>query len=367
MTRQNVTDGAREIMTKPCPTCGGEGVVKSEETIAIEVERRLRELVAEPGREHVEAFLVRLNPKVTAYFTADGARGLHALEVETGRFFHFEGSEGLPLDHFAITAEGSRAEIEERSVPFRAGEEVHVDIVEPHMYSEDDAVAKIDGYLIEVTDAIPFVGEKKLVRIEDAGRTAARAVLAGADAEAAREATEERRKARERSAKRAATVARTRRRREEEAAVAAPARGARRGDEEEGQAETAAAPVAGRALRRRRAAEDRDEAAAEAEAAAVETLADGDRLEAAAGTGPAAVAEADVDAARPPRRRRSRAAAEEDALVTAENGAEPAGPLGEEEPDDEDAVSSTSRRRGRRGGRRRSRVKAADAPSEASE
>ena len=36
MTRQNVTDGVREIMTKPCPVCSGEGVVKSEETIAIE-------------------------------------------------------------------------------------------------------------------------------------------------------------------------------------------------------------------------------------------------------------------------------------------------------------------------------------------
>ena len=45
MTRQNVTDGVREIMTKACPTCDGEGVVKSEETIAIEVERKLRELV----------------------------------------------------------------------------------------------------------------------------------------------------------------------------------------------------------------------------------------------------------------------------------------------------------------------------------
>ena len=36
MTRQNVTDGVREIMTKTCPVCHGEGVVKSEETIAIE-------------------------------------------------------------------------------------------------------------------------------------------------------------------------------------------------------------------------------------------------------------------------------------------------------------------------------------------
>jgi ribonuclease G len=29
MTRQNVTEGVREIMTKPCPSCGGEGVILS--------------------------------------------------------------------------------------------------------------------------------------------------------------------------------------------------------------------------------------------------------------------------------------------------------------------------------------------------
>ncbi len=39
MTRQNVTDGVREIMTRTCPTCDGEGVIKSEETIAIEAAR----------------------------------------------------------------------------------------------------------------------------------------------------------------------------------------------------------------------------------------------------------------------------------------------------------------------------------------
>ena len=42
MTRQNVTDGVREILTKTCPTCDGEGVVLSEETVAIDAERRLR-------------------------------------------------------------------------------------------------------------------------------------------------------------------------------------------------------------------------------------------------------------------------------------------------------------------------------------
>src|SRR6476646_1860931 len=36
MTRQNVTEGVREIMSRECPTCEGEGVIRSEETIAID-------------------------------------------------------------------------------------------------------------------------------------------------------------------------------------------------------------------------------------------------------------------------------------------------------------------------------------------
>jgi ribonuclease G len=208
MTRQNVTDGVREIMTKPCPTCDGEGVVKSEETIAIEVERNLRLLVKDAGEEAPEAYLVRINPRVTSYFTSDGARNLHALEEETGRRFFFEGSEGLPLEHFAITQEGTREEIETQAVPFSEGDEVHVHIVEPHMYNDDDAVAKVDGYMIEVVNAIPYVGEKKLVLIEEAGRTGARAVLVGAEAEEAAEAAIARAKAtRERARRRARTPA----------------------------------------------------------------------------------------------------------------------------------------------------------------
>ena len=75
-----------------------------------------------------------MNPRVSAQFTGHGARVLHALEEETGRRFHFDGSEGLPLDHFAVTSRARREEVEERAVPFRAGDEVLVEIVEPHMY-----------------------------------------------------------------------------------------------------------------------------------------------------------------------------------------------------------------------------------------
>ena len=174
MTRQNVTEGVREIMTRHCPTCDGEGVIRSEETIAIDFERRLREL----AKEHeAEALLLQMNPRVSAVFTGNGARILRQLEEETGKWFHFEGSEGLPLDHFAITFEGSREEVAERALPFREGDEVLVTIVEPHMYNVDDAVAKIDGYIVSVTGGGRHVGEKRLVRIDEVGRTAATATL----------------------------------------------------------------------------------------------------------------------------------------------------------------------------------------------
>jgi ribonuclease G len=316
MTRQNVTDGVREIMSKTCPVCHGEGVIKSEETIAIGIARHLRHMVKDGGANGSEAYLLRINPRVSAWFTADGARELHALEEQTGRYFHFEGSEGLPLDYFAVTMEGPRAQIEEHAVPFRAGEEVHVDIVEPHMYNPDDGVAKIDGYLISVTNGIAFVGEKKLVRIEEAGRTAAVAVLTGSDAEAAEQAAGERAKERDKADERA--------RRSAAAKKGAAARTAR---EEAKKAEEGDKKKETKPRGRRRSRTKADEDGGGVEADAVKALTEDDSAE--AGTAPGAVEDAG-------------------------NGSD----------EDGDALSSRPRRRGRRGGRRRSRAKAsADAES----
>ena len=175
MTRQNVTEGVREILTKTCPTCVGEGVVLSEETVAIDLDRRLRDLVAE--RPKPEAFLIRAHPRVSQLLVSGPGRPVVDIEEESGKHFHFEGTEALPIDHFAVVLEGTRAEVEERALPFREGEEVMVQIEEPHMYNDDDAVAKLDGYVISVTGAGKLVGQKTLVRIEKVGRSAAQASL----------------------------------------------------------------------------------------------------------------------------------------------------------------------------------------------
>ena len=302
MTRQNVTEGVREIMTRPCPTCEGEGVIRSEETIAIEFERRLRDVAAEnPG---VEAFLVQINPRMTAQFTGQGSRVLHALETETGKSFLFEGSEGLALDHFAITFQGTREQVEERALPFRPGDEVLVEIVEPHMYDVDDAVAKIDGYIISIAAAAAHVGEKRMVRINEVGRTAATALLLDESGEVSG------------LPERSRTHSGRARAREQRACA------------EEGRA---AERVRARA-RGRRAPADSEDAQA--------------RREAGLGSSPTAIDSEPEEAAA------------EAALAQAESGRD--GAVSAQE--SADLVQSKPRRRGRRGGRRRSAAKAKATP-----
>ena len=179
MTRQNVTDGVREILTAPCPTCDGEGVVAlgrdgGARGAAEDARHRRRDADA-------EAFLIRVNPKVARELT-DPDSGLAELEEETGKQFHFEGGDALPIDTFELVESGNREEIEERALPFKVGEEVLVKIDEPHMYNADDAVARIDSYIVSVTGGGRFVGERKLVRIEEVERSAAVASLLDGDA-----------------------------------------------------------------------------------------------------------------------------------------------------------------------------------------
>ena len=158
--------------------------------VAIQVVRRLHEVVeAGPNRGGPEAFLVRVNPQVAAELLREDSP-LHELEEESGKHFHFEGGDALPLGTFEVVDQGTRAEIEERALPFQVGEEVLVRIDEPHMYNADDAVARVDSYIVSVTDGGRFIGDRRLVRIESVGRSAATASLVGgSDADPATDRT----------------------------------------------------------------------------------------------------------------------------------------------------------------------------------
>jgi ribonuclease G len=174
MTRQNVTDGPREILTDRCPTCKGDGIVVSVETHAVEAERRLRRLLAESKSE---SFLIEVNSQVATLLVGPGGSRLADLEKETGRRLAFKGRQRAPHDHFVVLTEGKSAELEEQAAPVERGQELEVELEEAHLHAETDAIARLDGYVITVVGGAERVGDKVAIRIDDVGRTSAHAVL----------------------------------------------------------------------------------------------------------------------------------------------------------------------------------------------
>ena len=183
MTRQNVTDGPREILTDRCPTCKGDGVVVSMETHAVDAERRLRRLVAESKSE---SFLVELNSQVATLLVGPGGSRLAELEKETGRRFALKGRQRAAHDHFVVVSEGKSAEVEPQAFPVEPGQELEVELEEAHLHTETDAIARLNGYVITVAGAAAQVGEKVAIRIEDVGKTSAHAVLVSEDGDIAK-------------------------------------------------------------------------------------------------------------------------------------------------------------------------------------
>jgi ribonuclease G len=162
MTRQNVTDGPREVMTRKCPTCGGDGIVYSEASAAIDVERRLRALAV---GSRAQAFRVELADAIASALVGPGARRLIELESLTKKRFFLEGKPETHLDHFVVLNEGKLADL---APPAPVGEdaEVMLQLVEVDRYDGAAAVGKLDGLDVVVAEAATLVGKRIKVRVE---------------------------------------------------------------------------------------------------------------------------------------------------------------------------------------------------------
>jgi ribonuclease G len=163
MTRQNVTDGPREILTRKCPTCAGEGVVVSEATAVVDAERRLRALAASKPR--TKAFKVELNAHVAELLIGPGAARLEEIEASTRRRFFLQGKEGVAHEHFAVLDEGTVEKLAVTDAPVSVGETVELKLVEVGRHDVGAGVGKVDGWSVAVGGAAKLVGKKVQVRV----------------------------------------------------------------------------------------------------------------------------------------------------------------------------------------------------------
>jgi ribonuclease G len=162
MTRQNVTDGPREVMTKKCPTCGGDGIVVSEFTAAIDVERKLRSLVTPGSRD--KAFKVEVAARVAWLVAGPGGARLREIEETTKRRFFLVGKEGVHTDHFRVLEQGTLEKVAPK-LPVDVGQEVDVKLAEVGLHDPHAGVGKIEGVDVVVGDAAKLVGKKVKARI----------------------------------------------------------------------------------------------------------------------------------------------------------------------------------------------------------
>ena len=161
MTRQNVSHGPREILTKRCPTCEGDGIVFSEVSAAVEAERKLRMLAAS---SRSAAFRVELNPHVAAALIGPGAERLQAIEERTRRRIFIEPKEGVPPEHFEVVARGPLAKLQPEA-PVEEGQELSLKPVEVGLHDPSVGVAKQDGIDIAIAEGAKLVGKRAKVRI----------------------------------------------------------------------------------------------------------------------------------------------------------------------------------------------------------
>jgi ribonuclease G len=174
MTRQNVTDGPREILTKPCPVCSGDGIVYSEGSAAIDLERRLRQVAA---GSRSKAFRIEVNAKVASQLIGPSASRLKEIEELSKRRFFLELVESEALDHLVVLAEGAVDDMKP-AAPVEEGAEVELNLVEVGLYDSQAAVGKVGDYEVNVPGAAVLVGKKVKVRIERALASSAYASLA---------------------------------------------------------------------------------------------------------------------------------------------------------------------------------------------
>jgi ribonuclease G len=82
MTRKRVRQDLRALLTQSCPTCRGNGVVKSSETLATEICRAVQaKAAAEAPPGEGREIVARVHPDVAAYLGGEGRADLERLEA----------------------------------------------------------------------------------------------------------------------------------------------------------------------------------------------------------------------------------------------------------------------------------------------
>lgn len=170
MTRKNVSDGILGSLCKPCPCCSGSGFVKSEETIKYEIERKIKSTAI---KNPEKAFLFKLNTSIACQIIGQGGRNLKFLESLTKKHIIVKGDDELPMDGMIVAVKGTYKEVEDAAKPFKIGDQIELLIEETYLHNSNDALARVDGYIIQIINGKKYIGKRVTAEIISVSKTSA--------------------------------------------------------------------------------------------------------------------------------------------------------------------------------------------------
>ena len=176
MTRKRTGETLNEQMNDPCPYCSGHGRLPSPDSVAISIERDLRRMAR---AQNAEAFVVTCHPLTAACFLGEDGDEIEPLEHFLQKGFYVRASVNLHQEKYEIQP-GRMDELDRRFNTYRKGQVVDVQIIKSPLSAPPAALGvTTTGYLVELSQAMRFVGQNIRVRLVKVGRSIATGELLG--------------------------------------------------------------------------------------------------------------------------------------------------------------------------------------------
>ena len=95
------------------------------------------------------------------------------MEKNIKRYLAIQSDPKLPLDAFIVMAEGSVGEIKEAARPCAVGDILDVMVEEQYLHNKEDAISRLDGYILQILGGGKYLGERVKVKIKSVSKTSA--------------------------------------------------------------------------------------------------------------------------------------------------------------------------------------------------
>jgi ribonuclease G len=171
MTRKRTGETFSTLTMEPCHYCNGRGRTLNPDTVSILAEREIFKQVLEVDDE---AFLVMVHPNVAPYLIGPDGVNVDRLESDVRRGVYVRAQENLHIEKFEVVP-ADMQEMERQLLPYREGQIVDCVVESSPAINLPHAVARIDGYLLDLSNGGQYLGRRVRARLNKVGRSIAMA------------------------------------------------------------------------------------------------------------------------------------------------------------------------------------------------